>query len=184
MHVKSIVTLVLALLLPAPALAQSAGGVAGISGVVRDASGASVPNAKVVIATDSQGTVRAIVTNNDGVFTAPSLDPGSGYTVTVTAAGFNVYEANHLDLKVGQNVDLRIAMTVGQTTTQVDVTAEAPVLDDSKVDVSTVVDTKLIMDLPIDGRRVDSFVLLTPGVTNDAISASSASAAWQVTIPS
>jgi hypothetical protein len=158
----------LILLIPALLLAQSAGGVAGISGVVRDASGASVPNAKVVISTDSQGTVRAILTNNDGVFTAPALDPGPGYKVTVTAAGFNVYEATHFDLKVGQNVDLRIAMTVGQATTQVDVTAEAPVLDDTKVDVSTVVDTRSIMDLPIDGRRVDSFVLLTPGVTNDA----------------
>jgi outer membrane receptor protein involved in Fe transport len=164
----SIVTLLLSWMLAAPALAQSAGGVAGISGVVRDASGASVPNAKVVISTGSQGTVRAIITNNDGVFTAPALDPGPGYRVTVTAAGFNIYDATHFDLKVGQNVDLRIALTVGQATTQVDVTAEAPVLDDTKVDVSTVVDTRSIMDLPIDGRRVDSFVLLTPGVTNDA----------------
>ena len=161
-------TFALCMGLTAPVFAQSAGGVAGISGVVRDASGASVPNAKVVVSTESQGTVRALLTNNDGIFTAPALDPGPGYKVSVTASGFSTYEATNIVLKVGQNVDLRVALAVGQSATQVDVTAEAPVMDDSKVDVSTVVDTKSIQDLPIDGRRVDSFVLLTPGVTNDA----------------
>lgn len=149
-------------------LAQSAGGVAGISGVVRDPSEAAVPNAKVVISTESKGIVRSVQTNNEGVFTAPTLDPGPGYKVTVTAQGFANYEASNLELKVGQNADLHIALAVGGSVTQVDVTAEAPVIDDSKVDVSTVVDTRSIQDLPIDGRRVDSFVLLTPGVTNDA----------------
>jgi hypothetical protein len=169
MKMKTIATLILALCAyVGTVFAQSAGGVAGISGVVRDPSGAAVPNAKVVISTETKGTVRSVMTNNEGVFTAPALDPGPGYKVVVTAKGFNVYEATNLELRVGQNADLHIALVVGQATTQVDVTAEAPVMDDSKVDVSTVVDTRSIQDLPIDGRRVDSFVLLTPGVTNDA----------------
>jgi outer membrane receptor protein involved in Fe transport len=161
-------TFVLLFCVSAPTSGQSAGGVAGISGVVRDASGAVVPNAKVVISTESQGTIRSLLTNNEGIFTAPALDPGPGYKVVVTAPGFNIYEATKLELKVGQNADLRISLVVGQATTEVDVTAEAPVLDDSKVDVSSVVGTKAILDLPISGRRFDSFVLLTPGVTNDA----------------
>jgi hypothetical protein len=169
MNMKAIATLVLAVFVHSlPVFGQAAGGVAGLSGVVRDASGGTVPDARVVISTDAQGPIRSVSTNRDGVFTAPALDPGPGYRVTVTAAGFNVYDATHLDLKVGQNLDLRIELTVGQATTAIDVTAEAPVLSDTKTDVSTVVDTREIMDLPIDGRRVDSFVLLTPGVTNDA----------------
>ncbi len=152
----------------APIFAQSAAGVAGISGVVKDASGASVPNAKVVISSASQGQVRSLTTNDSGVFSAPALIPGAGYKVTVTASGFNVYEADNLTLAVGQNLNLNVALAVGASTTAVDVTATAAMVDDTKSDVSTVVDNRQIQELPVNGRRVDSFVLLTPGVTNDA----------------
>ncbi|HEV2445423.1 MAG TPA: TonB-dependent receptor [Candidatus Sulfopaludibacter sp.] len=153
--------------LSVPVFAQSAAGMAGISGVVRDASGAVVPNAKVVIASQSQGTLRTLVTNGEGVFAAPALPPGSGYSVNVTAAGFATYEAAGLVLLVGQNLDLRVALTVGQAATKVEVTAAAPLVEDTKTQLSQVVDNRDIQDLPINGRRVDSFALLTPGVSND-----------------
>jgi outer membrane receptor protein involved in Fe transport len=156
------------LLAPTIVFGQAAGGVAGISGKVRDASGGSVPNAKVVISSASQGEVRSITTNEAGVFAAPALVPGPGYAVNVTAAGFAPYELKDLDLQVGQNIDLSVTLAVGQTATSVEVTAAAQLVDDSKSDVSTVVGTQQIENLPINGRRVDSFVLVTPGVTNDA----------------
>src|SRR5581483_3871702 len=84
--------------------AQSAG-VAGIQGVVKDQSGAVVPNAKVVISSTYQGVLRTLTTNGEGVFTAPVLTPGSGYEVKVTAAGFTEYDAKDLVLQVGQNLD-------------------------------------------------------------------------------
>ena len=149
------------------AWAQSAGGLGGISGTVRDSSGASVPKAKVVVSNASQGTNRELTTNDSGLFTAPALVPGPGYHVTVTASGFSTWEATDLTLLVGQNLDLNILLAVGQTATRVEVTAAAPLVEDTKTDVSDVVGTKQIMDLPINGRRVDSFVLLTAGVTND-----------------
>ncbi len=151
-----------------PVFAQSAGGVAGISGAVRDASGASVPNAKVVISSASRGVVRTIEANGAGIFAAPSLLPGAGYKVTVTAAGFAPYETSDIDLQVGQNLNLSIALAVGQTSTTVEVNAAAQLLEDTKSDVSQVVGVREIMELPINGRRVDSFVLNTAGVTNDA----------------
>jgi len=151
----------------ASVFAQSSGGVAGISGVVRDPSGATVPNAKVIVSTESQGTIRTVATNTDGVFTAPSLIPGPGYKVTVSAPGFAPYVAGNLDLAVGQNLDLRIGLTVGETTTVVEVSGAAELVQDTKSDVSEVVDTRSIQELPINGRRVDSFALLTPGVSND-----------------
>ena len=147
--------------------AQS-GGVAGISGVVQDATGSSVPNAKVVISTDSRGVVRTLQTNQAGVFAAPALIPGPGYKVAVAAPGFAPYEAKNIDLQVGQNINLDIRMALGQTTTSVEVNAAAQLIEDTKTDVSQVVGTTDIMNLPINGRRVDSFVLNTPGVTNDA----------------
>ncbi len=155
------------LFLSIPAFSQSAGGDAGISGVVRDPSSASIPNAKVVISREGQGTLRSIVTNGDGVFSAPALTPGPGYKVSVTAAGFAEYSAEGLDLHVGQNLSLEVALAVGTSVTKVDVTETAELINDTKTDVSQVVDTQQIQDLPINGRRVDNFVLLTPGVTND-----------------
>ncbi len=73
-----------------------------------------------------------------------------------------------MDVPVGRNVDLNVKLQVAAANNSVEVTAAAPLIDDTKSDVSTVVSAQQIQDLPINGRRVDSFVLLTPGVTNDA----------------
>ncbi len=153
--------------LAVPAFAQSAAGVAGITGVVRDPSGAPVPSAKVEVAREGQGTLRNVTTNAEGVFAAPALVPGPGYKLSVSAPGFADYSAIGLNLEVGQNLSLNIALSVGTTLTQVEVNGAAVLVSDTKTDVSQVVGTQQIEDLPINGRRVDNFVLLTPGVTND-----------------
>jgi Carboxypeptidase regulatory-like domain len=64
----------LLLCLPASVLAQSAAGVAGISGTVHDSSGAVLQNAMVVISSASQGQVRSLTTNDAGAFTFPAPD--------------------------------------------------------------------------------------------------------------
>jgi len=153
--------------LSVPAFAQSAGGLAGISGVVRDQTSGPVSNAKVVISREAQGTLRTLATNESGVFTAPALVPGPGYKLSVTAPGFAEYSAEGLDLQVGQNLSLNVSLEVGVTVTRVDVTGAVELVNDTKTDVSQVVNSQQIQDLPINGRRVDNFVLLTPGVTND-----------------
>lgn len=162
---NSSVVALLVLVCSATAFGQTAGGVAGISGVVRDPSDRSVPNAKVVISSEGQGVVRTLSTNAAGVFSAPALAPASGYRVTVTAPGFGESEVKDLSLRVGQNLNLDIRMQVAASATTVEVSA--PMIEDTKTDTSAVVGTQQIQDLPINGRRVDSFVLLTPGVTND-----------------
>ncbi|HLH19026.1 MAG TPA: TonB-dependent receptor [Bryobacteraceae bacterium] len=156
------------LLFACSAFGQVVAGTAAISGVVRDPSGATVPGAKVVISSAGQGTLRTLTTNAGGAFSAPALTPGPGYKVTVTAPGFNTYEADQLVLAVGQDLALNIPLAVGSSVTQVEVSGTATMVEDTKSDVSIAVDSRAIQDLPINGRRVDSFVLLTPGVTNDA----------------
>jgi Carboxypeptidase regulatory-like domain len=158
--------LVLALAI-VPCFAQSVGGLAGISGTVVDATGSVVPNAKVVVSNQASGTVRSLTTNGSGIFSAPGLLPGAGYRVEVNAAGFGPSATSDINLEVGQNLNLSISLAVGQTSVSLEVNAAAELLDDTKTDVSQVVDNTDIMNLPINGRRVDSFVLNTPGVTND-----------------
>ena len=141
MHLKLAVLLVLLVFVAAPVFAQ-AGGVAGISGVVRDPSGAVVPAAKVVISSEGQGTIRTLESNDAGVFTAPALTPGPGYQVTVTAAGFAGYEAKGLELQVGQNLSLNVNLAVATSATTVEITAAAPLVENTKSDISGVVDSR------------------------------------------
>src|SRR5450759_5833668 len=64
-------------------------------------------------------------------------------------------------------MDLRFSLTLATSATTVEVSAAVSLVESAKSDVSSVVDSRSIQDLPINGRRVDSFVLLTPGVSND-----------------
>jgi hypothetical protein len=151
----------------AAALAQSTAGSASLSGLVHDASGAVVANAKVVIANKAKGITRDLTTNDAGLFAAPALIPAAGYAVAVSAPGFAQWEAGNVELLVGQNMSLNVRLEVATSTVKVDVTAAAPLVEDTKTDVSQVVGEQQIQELPINGRRVDSFVLLSTGVSND-----------------
>lgn len=142
-------------------------GFGAISGVVQDASGAVVPGAKVTVENVSKAIKRETVTTTSGAFSAQALVPASGYTVVVAAPGFSNYKVDNVTVSVGETVTLSPILSVSAAATQVDVTAEASTVDTTKTDVSQLVDSKQILELPINGRRVDSFVLLTPGVTTD-----------------
>jgi outer membrane receptor protein involved in Fe transport len=168
MKLKYCVTVVLlAIISVTPVLAQAVAGTGAMSGVVRDASGATVPGAQVIVENADKGIKRTLETNTAGVFTAPALIPAAGYSVHVTKEGFAPYEAKDIEILVGQNVSLNVTLAVGVTQQQVEVIASAPLVEQTKTDVSGVVNNRAIQDLPINGRRVDSFVLLTPGVSND-----------------
>src|SRR3989442_11468064 len=98
--------IIFAMLCSVSAFAQSVAGLGAISGAVRDASGAAVPGAQVVVANESKGIKRSINSTEAGLFTAPSLVPDTGYTVTVNKQGFAPYELKKLQVLVGQDVKL------------------------------------------------------------------------------
>ncbi len=151
----------------AGAVAQSGAGLGSISGIVQDASGATVPGAAVLVSNDDKGIHRSLETNSQGQFVAPALIPASGYKVTVSKAGFANYEVKDITLSVGQNFDLHILLGVATTTTTIEVSGQAALVEDTKTDLSQLVGQRQIQDLPINARRVDSFVLLTPAVVPD-----------------
>ena len=148
-------------------MAQSSAGFGAISGVVKDATGSVVPNAKIVVNNAAKAIHRDLTSNGTGAFSAPNLVPAPGYQVTISTAGFTTIDFKDVTVNVGETVTLNPTLNVSSSATQVEVTAEAPVIDNTKTDVSQVVTSRQILDLPINGRRVDSFVLLTPGVTTD-----------------
>src|SRR5450432_1366182 len=147
---------------------QATAGLGAISGTVLDASGAPIGGAKVVVSNSLIGLNRELVTTGAGTFAAPALVPEKGYKVNVEKQGFTVYTAEGLVVQVGQVLNLNVALAVGSMSQRVDVTDAAPSVDDVKTETSQVVGNDLIANLPINGRRVDSFVVLTPAVTKDA----------------
>lgn len=166
MYTSSVRAFAVYFVLAAAALAQQAG-LGSITGVVQDASGAVIPGAKVTVNNESRGIARNLETNEEGIFSAPSLVPSGGYSVKVESQGFALYERTNLELLVGQQLNLPIVLSVSGAAQTIEVTAGSPIVETTKTGVSQVVTTGQIDNLPINGRRVDSFVLLTPGVTND-----------------
>ncbi len=155
------------LTLSSPAAAQSLAGLSAVNGTVTDASKAPVPDARVTVTNTETGLIRRLTTNESGYFLAQSLQPGPGYEVQVEKDGFAIYSAKNLTLQVGQNVTLSPSLTVAQQSQTLTVEDSTPIVEQSKTGVSQVVDAAQILNLPINGRRVDSFVLLSPGVTAD-----------------
>jgi hypothetical protein len=143
-------------------------GISAISGTVRDQSGAPIAGAKVTVANESTGIRRDLETNDAGLFSAPALVPSSGYSVEVVKPGFSKYSSKDISLNVGQIIDIPVSLTVASAATSMEVTAEVALIENDKSGVTDVVDQERIDDLPINGRRADTFALLTPGVVRDA----------------
>jgi carboxypeptidase family protein/TonB-dependent receptor-like protein len=160
----------LLLLASASAWGQSLAGLAAINGTVVDATGAAVVGAKVTVANPSMGIERLFATTDTGYFQASSLPPSTGYVVKVEQAGFKTFEAKNIQLLVGQNISVTANLQVGQQAESITVMESPALLEQTKTGVSQAVESTQIANLPINGRRVDQFALLTPGATTDGAS--------------
>jgi hypothetical protein len=147
------------------AAAQSAGS-GTIVGHITDEKGGSVAGAKVTVRSLETNQTRSLTTNNDGEFRASLLQPGN-YEVTVEAPGFGKTKRSPIGVSVGSTSAADISLKIAGVTEVITVTEQAPITDPEKVEVTTTVGQKQIEELPINGRRWDNFVLLTPGVSPD-----------------
>src|SRR5271155_515741 len=128
------------------ALAQSERGT--ITGAVRDASGASVPGAAVIITNQDTNVAIRAVSNQDGEFTVPNLPPGT-YLVRVEKSGFRPSEERGLSLDAAQTVRADAVLQVGTSTQAIEVQASAVSLQTEDAKSSTTLENKLVNDLPL-----------------------------------
>ena len=156
------------LLFAAVGLAQNAGS-ATITGTVTDATRAVVPGATVAVRNTDTGIERKMQTSDAGLYSAAFLPPGH-YEVEAGKTGFDKVVQKNLTLQVGQTMSINLALSVQTTQQEVTVTGEAPLVDAEKTEMSQVVSAATVGNLPISGRRWDTFALMTPNVTSDGSS--------------
>jgi len=167
-HILCGALLCLSLLMTAPARAQDAG-FGSITGTITDQKGAVVAGATVTVIQTDTGISRQLVSTSAGSYAATFLKPGR-YEVLVAASGFAKVDRKGLTVLVGQAVDADIELPVASTEATVTITGEAPLIDTEKVGTSQEIGQELVSNLPVNGRRYDNFVLLTPNVTPDGSS--------------
>lgn len=146
---------------PAPAWAQSQASTGQITGTVRDASEASVAGATVTARSEAIGVERSAITNSEGTYTIVTLPPGT-YTVTVEASGFQTSTFSNVQVVVGRTYSLRAKLGTGGVSEEVTVTAGAVDIQTTRSEPDAVINDLAIRDLPINGRRFQDFVTLTP----------------------
>lgn len=134
-----------------------------ITGLVTDASGAVVPEVRVSITNVSTGVEREAVSGGQGFYTAPLLPPGR-YQATVEKQGFRPVTRTGITLNVGQALRIDFVLEVGSVSETVSIQAETPLVQTSDTTVSSVIENKRIVDLPLNGRSAFSLAGLAPGV--------------------
>ena len=164
--IKFLAAVVFCLLLSA-GIIQAQSTVSGaIGGKITDPQGAVVPNATVTVTNIGTNSAVTVTTNDDGGFRVSNLQPGT-YAVETSVSGFSPFKQEKVVVEVGKITNVEIPLTIGDTSATVEVTAEAPVINNNDNSNSTNINQTSINELPINGRRASSFVLLTPGVTPD-----------------
>ncbi|MGH9719534.1 MAG: carboxypeptidase-like regulatory domain-containing protein, partial [Bryobacteraceae bacterium] len=132
-------------------------------GTAVDASGSVVPNAAVTLTNDQTNISFKTATDEAGNYVAPNLPPGR-YTVKAEASGFKPYLAKGISALSNRTVRADVALETGTITQSVEVDATAPVVNSESSAISSVMEGRAIVNLPLNGRGLDQLVLLGAGV--------------------
>ncbi|MBX3298070.1 MAG: TonB-dependent receptor [Acidobacteria bacterium] len=158
--IKKIITAAFAgvLMFTSQAFAQSQGGTGQIAGIVSDATGAVVPNATVKLTSNSTGISQTVTADSSGNYRFVLLQPGK-YALVVTAASFGESKLE-VEVQVGRVTDANVTLVAGNVSAVVEVAADGVQTTTSNFDA--VQNEQAITNLPINGRRFQDFVTLTP----------------------
>src|SRR6266404_1377270 len=167
-----LVALLLILAIPHRAPAQAT---ATLNGVVRDSSGAVLPQATVTLHNTDTGTDRESLTNDSGLYVFVSVPPGE-YVLKVTKDGFTTATQAGLHVLVNQASTQDFTLRVGSTQQSVTVEASAVNLETSDATLGSVIESKQVKDLPLNGRNFTQLLALTPGVSPVSVAQNSGGA--------
>ena len=136
-----------------------------ISGTVSDPSGAVIASATVTATQTQTGRETTITSRGDGVYIFPTLPP-SGYSIMVSASGFENYSQTGIILQANQALTVNITLRIGSATQTVSVSGDAPQVDTTTGTLSQVIDEARVVELPLNGRNAASLITLVAGVAD------------------
>jgi hypothetical protein len=134
-----------------------------IIGTLKDTSGAVIPRATVTITSLQTARQETATTNLEGRYTSIPLAPGE-YRVEASLQGFRGAARTGVTVQVNTTAVIDFTLEVGELTDQVEVRADATLLETTTGTVGKVVDNRRILELPLNTRNVYSLIFLTPGV--------------------
>jgi len=146
-----------------------------IQGTVQDASGAAVPGTQVKATQTETGATRTATSAADGTYVLPNLPLGP-YRLEVTRQGFTTYVQTGIVLQVGVSPTVDIALKVGAVSEQVQVEANATLVETQATGVGQVLENQRILELPLNGRNTADLVIMAGPVV---LSQTSSSRSWQ-----
>ncbi len=145
-----------------PLLAQGAN--ATISGKVTDTTGAILPGVEVTVTNVDTGQSRLAISGDEGRYNTPELSIGA-YEVRAELAGFQASVRRGIQLAIGQEAVVDFTMQIGSISEEVVVTGEAPLVNTTSSQLSSVINEAQVHDLPLNSRDLTQLSLLSPGVS-------------------
>jgi hypothetical protein len=149
-------------LLQCPALGQLSS--AFVNGIVRDPSGAVIPNATVVLRNVQTEVEFTATSNGSGLYTFLNIVPGQ-YALKAMATGFSTVEVPSFTLTVSQIATIDFHLQLGTVTSQVLVDAATSQLETSSSTLGSVTTSQQANDLPLNGRNFTQLLELSPGIS-------------------
>jgi hypothetical protein len=152
-------------LLPRRLEAQAQATTGVIRGVVHDTAGRRLAGTTVTVRNLETNISRTVTTNTQGVFVASLLRVGR-YDLSARALGFEETARRGLEVRLGETVDLQLALRPTAVAIEgLTVTADAPLVDPARVESATRMDDEVVSNLPNNGRNFLNLTLLTPHVS-------------------
>src|SRR5206468_8652176 len=136
---------------------------AQISGVAKDQSGAVLPGVEITATQSDTGVARTAVTNETGSYVFANLPIGP-YKLEASLPGFRTFIQTGIVLQVNSSPTIKVTLEVGQVTEQVQVEANAALVETRNIGVGSVVENTRILELPLNGRQALHRVARNPQV--------------------
>ena len=140
-------------------------GTGSIQGVITDNTGAVIQNASVTVTNTATQVKHVEITDANGLYSFPNISIGT-YTIDVSVPSFEHYTQRNIVLEVGSSIAVNVAMTVGATSQNVEVQADALALQTEDSSFKQTIDEKTTTELPLNGREVTSLITLSGGSAN------------------
>src|ERR1700722_16596022 len=137
---------------------------ASLNGLIKDSSGALVPNAGIKLTALDTGVVQVKESNADGLYSFVNVPPGR-YSLEVRVQGFETGVQPGFSLEVNQTATINFTMKVGSANDVVNVSAQAVALETSTAELGPVVKPKKVNHPPLSGSNSPGLLLLPPGVS-------------------